>query len=42
LITSLIFSFSKFTELTEWKTQWAGIVNYTRAFALDVKFIPSF
>jgi len=42
LITSLIFSFSKFTELTEWKTQWAGIVNYTRAFALDVKFIPMF
>lgn len=39
---SLRLSFGKIDNIVGLKISWAGIVNYTRAFLIDVNFIPIF
>lgn len=42
LYMSLKLSFGKITKIAGFKVQWKGLENYTRAFFVDVDFIPTF
>ena len=42
IFLSLKLSFGKIDNIVGLKISWAGIINYTRAFLIDVDFIPIF
>ena len=42
IFLSLRLSFGKIDSIVGLKISWAGITNYTRAFLIDVEFLPTF